>query len=41
MSEIKNQLSKNSGIEITEYGMLANYLIAVKDYISNPAEVEG
>ena len=41
VSEIKNQLSKNSGIAITEYGMLANYLIAVKDYISNPAEVEG
>ncbi len=40
VSEIKNQLSKNSGIAITEYGMLANYLIAVKDYISNPAEVE-
>ena len=40
VSEIDNLLSQNSGIAITEYGMLANYLIAVKDYISNPAEIE-
>lgn len=40
VSEIDNLLSQNFGIAITEYGMLANYLIAVKDYISNPAEIE-
>ena len=36
---IKELLLKNEGVEVSEYGMLANYLIAARDCISNELDV--
>lgn len=37
---IKELLSKNEGVEVSEYGMLANYLIAVRECIANESDVD-
>ena len=37
---IKELLSKNEGVEVSEYGMLANYLIAVRECITNEPDVD-
>lgn len=37
---IKELLSKNEGVEVSEYGMLANYLIAVRECITNESDVD-
>lgn len=37
---IKELLSKNEGVEVSEYGMLANYLIAVRECIGNESDVD-
>lgn len=37
---IKELLSKNEGVEASEYGMLANYLIAVRECITNEPDVD-
>lgn len=40
VSGIKELLSKNEGVEVSEYGMLANYLIAVRECIANESDVD-
>lgn len=40
VSRIKELLSKNEGVEVSEYGMLANYLIAVRECITNEPDVD-
>lgn len=40
VSGIKELLSKNEGVEVSEYGMLANYLIAVRECITNEPDVD-
>lgn len=40
VAQIKNLLSVKDGVNFSEYGALANYLIAVKDCISNTSDVE-
>lgn len=37
---IKELLSKNEGVEVSEYGMMANYLIAVRECITNEPDVD-
>ena len=37
---IKELLSENEGVEVSEYGMLANYLIAVRECITNEPDVD-
>ena len=38
--QIKRLLSKNEGVEYSQYGMLANYLIAVRDCIDNNTDID-
>lgn len=40
VARIKELLSKNEGVEVSEYGMLANYLIAVRECITNEPDVD-
>lgn len=40
VGQIKELLSKNDGVDVSEYGMLANYLIAVRDCISNVDDID-
>lgn len=40
VTHIKNLLSMKDGVSFSEYGALANYLIAVRDCISNTSDVD-
>ncbi len=40
VAQIKNLLSVKDGVSFSEYGALANYLIAVRDCISNTSDVD-
>lgn len=40
VTHIKNLLSMKDGVSFSEYGALANYLIAVRDCISNTLDVD-
>lgn len=38
--QIKELLKKNEGVEYTQYAVLANYLIAVRDCVDNTSDIE-
>lgn len=40
INQIKELLKKNEGVEYTEYAVLANYLIAVRDCVDNTSDIE-